>query len=111
MVYTTGSTITFKKVVVKGSAPIAPTAANQYSVTIVDSTGTKMFNPTTVTVVQPTATVDGSVTVAGIPLVNGVNSITVTSQTTADLDVGTVDMITVGKAAVYKVTSDTQVVV
>lgn len=111
MVYTTGTTITFKKVVTKGSAAITPTAANQYSVTVVDSTGTKLFNPTTVTVVQPTATVDGSVTVTGIPLVGGVNTITVTSQTTADLDVGTVVMTTVGKAAVYKVTSATEVVV
>lgn len=111
MVYTTGTTITFKKVVVKGSPAITPTAANQYSVTIVNSAGTRLFNPTTVTVVQPTAIVDGSITIAGVPLVNGINNIAVTSQDNADLDVGTVAMTTVGKAAVYKVESATAVVV
>ena len=111
MVYTTGTTITFRKVVTKGSAEITPTAANQYLVTMVDSTGTKLFNPTTVTVVQPTAIADGSVTIAGIPLVDGINTVAVTSQSTADLDVGTVTMTTVGKGVVNKITSAIEVVV
>lgn len=111
MVYTTSTSITFKKIITKGSGSITPVAANQHSVTIVNNTGTKLFNPTSVTIVQPTSTTNGSIAIAGIPLEDGINTLTVSSQATADLDVGTVPMTTIGKAAVYKIASATEVVV
>jgi hypothetical protein len=94
MVYTTGSTATVNEVGAKGSAIIASTAASQYAVVIADSTSTELFNPTAVTVIQPTVNTNSSITTASIPLTN---------QYSVDLDVDTVAITTVDKVAVCKV--------
>ena len=113
MIYTTDNTITLKKVLPKGSTAPTVTTAARHSVSVTNNAGTKVVNPTTstFTYVAPTATVDGRITITGVPLVDGINSITVTSQDVDDMDTATVTVTQVAKTAVYKVTNSTEVVV
>lgn len=87
-------------------------AKDKYIVHIHNGTNTAVYNPTAENVViqAPTPTVEGYITVNGVPLTEGLNTIIVAYYNNADADVSTT-LTKVCKAIVRKTINKTMVVV
>jgi hypothetical protein len=107
MLFTTGTTITFKKVLRKGTVSTFPTAANVYQLSVKNGSSDVLYNPSSITVVQSSATTDGHITVTGVPLTDGVNLLTLSLHSNSDADASTLTSTTVATGSIYKTVSTT----
>lgn len=107
MLFTTGTTITLKKVLRKGTVSTFPTAANVYQLSVKNGSNEVLYNPSTITVVQSSLIADGHITVTGVPLTNGVNLVALARHSNADADAPTLTATSVATGVVYKTASAT----
>lgn len=109
MYFTTNTTIDINKVLPAGSEVYVEDVVETFlQITVKNGDGIKVINPSILssTLVNPTETTDGTITIAGVPLGEGVNYITVQKHDLADADSPVLQEIEFGYATVMKIAND-----